>query len=307
VFASKQQGGLGLLDLYTEQGLSQIKLLISHLRARSYLSNTIIVLLEAYQVSSGMLQSPLTQTNSHPYIESRWVQSIRQFLNDIQGQIHTSQILQLHPLREQDQPIMNEKSNHQFTTSELQAINACRLFLQVTSIAEISDNNGTTILSCALHGSIDSSTCPILWTYSTSKLKWPVQSYPSTKAWKLWKKYLLTHLNSNLKFDISLGKWYRTCHQHRNWKYTSYQDTIIQTTSKGNNTFKLSTSQTRQSKTYIRQSTDAVVMHNITTPTIPNFITNNSIKCNSCNTANNLVLYFKPSSSLYADRYSPNN
>jgi hypothetical protein len=137
-----------------------------------------------------------------------------------------------------------------------------------------------------------------LWTYSTSKIKRPVQTYPSTKACKLWQKYLLTHLNSNLKFDISLGKWYRTCHQHQNWKFTSYQVTIIQTTSEGNNIFKLSTSQTRQSKTYIRQSTDAVVMYNITTPTIPNFINNNSIKCNSCDTANNLVLYFKPSTDI---------
>jgi hypothetical protein len=101
-----------------------------------------------------------------------------------------------------------------------------------------------------------------------------------------------------LKFDISLGKWYRTCHQHRNWKYTLYQDTIIQTTNKENNIFKLSTSRKRQSKTYILQSTDAMVMHNITTPTIPNFINNNSIKCNSCNTANNRVSYFKPSTDI---------
>jgi hypothetical protein len=37
VFASKKLGGIGLLDLPSEQGVSQVQLLISHLRATSYL------------------------------------------------------------------------------------------------------------------------------------------------------------------------------------------------------------------------------------------------------------------------------
>jgi hypothetical protein len=41
VFASRKLGGLGLLDLYSEQVASQIKLLITHLRAKSYLHNSI--------------------------------------------------------------------------------------------------------------------------------------------------------------------------------------------------------------------------------------------------------------------------
>jgi hypothetical protein len=41
VFATKSRGGLGILNLPTEQGTSQIQLLITHLRAKTYLNDTI--------------------------------------------------------------------------------------------------------------------------------------------------------------------------------------------------------------------------------------------------------------------------
>jgi hypothetical protein len=57
VFASKNRGGIGLLDLYSEQGARQIKLLITNLQTKTYLHNTIYILLESYQLAAGMICS----------------------------------------------------------------------------------------------------------------------------------------------------------------------------------------------------------------------------------------------------------
>jgi hypothetical protein len=76
VYASKLQGGLGLLDLYTEQGNSQNKLIITVLHSRLYLSNSIIILLESFQVAAGIIGSPLVNTTLISYVDSPWIQSV---------------------------------------------------------------------------------------------------------------------------------------------------------------------------------------------------------------------------------------
>jgi hypothetical protein len=57
VFATKSRGGLGILNLPTEQGTSQVQLIIVHLRARTYLYDTIIILLETFQLLAGLSTS----------------------------------------------------------------------------------------------------------------------------------------------------------------------------------------------------------------------------------------------------------
>jgi hypothetical protein len=72
-----------------------------------------------------------------------------------------------------------------FSKSELQAVNACRIYLQVTTLAEISNNQGDTILTIAINGASSYSGSPLLWC-SKSKLQWPHQSKLPKKSWNLW-------------------------------------------------------------------------------------------------------------------------
>jgi hypothetical protein len=126
MFASTKIGGIGLLDLYTEQEGSKITLIISHLRSGSHLSQTIVIVLETYQPVAGTLSPVLEDTIKYNYITSApWITSIRAFQHSINGKIYIPQLSHINKIRLNDQAIMNVNSIQNFTKSQLEAINAC--------------------------------------------------------------------------------------------------------------------------------------------------------------------------------------
>jgi hypothetical protein len=124
---------------------------------------------------------------------------------------------------------MNELSMHSFTKSQLETINACRLFLQVNTLAEICNDRGTHILISAIKGTQDKQGYPLIHQYSKSKLQWPYQPRPPQKAWYLWKKYLKQYTTNSptMRLVNPLGSWLSNCHNQRNWKYIQYDHDIF--------------------------------------------------------------------------------
>jgi hypothetical protein len=116
VFAAKTRGGIGLLDLPTEQGTSQIKLIVSHLRARSYIHDTMMILLESYQVHAGTIQSPFIDTTNSGYVDAPWMQSVQTFLRTINGTIFIPSYKTIVHNRINDRTIMS--NSNIFTKSE---------------------------------------------------------------------------------------------------------------------------------------------------------------------------------------------
>jgi hypothetical protein len=88
VFAPTTIGGIGLLDLYTEQGCCKIIILISHIRARTPLCQTILIALEIFQTVAGITTPALETTHDIPYIDAPWISTIRSFLQQINGKIY---------------------------------------------------------------------------------------------------------------------------------------------------------------------------------------------------------------------------
>jgi hypothetical protein len=277
VYASKLRGGLGLLDLYTEQGNSQIKLIITHLRSRSYLSDSIIILLESFQVAAGIIGSPLVNTTFISYVDSPWIQSVQQFLFSINSTIHIPQLKSILPLRQNDRAIMDLPTTHNFSKSELEIINACRIYMQVTTLAEITNTQGNEILPCVLYGKMTTDNTPVLWKTSTSTLKWPNQTYPSKKSWTLWKRFLLLHYSNNYKIHPALGYWTTNCHIVRNWHYKTSGVNITYSTPQSTQLFMPQTSRTRNTKTYLRVQIDSPLSDNRAIPIIPTTITNHAL------------------------------
>jgi hypothetical protein len=108
-------------------------------------------------------------------------------------------------------------------------INNCRIWLQVTTLAEITNTNGTHIMACALTGAQDSHNKPLLWQISHSKLRWPQQTRPDPATWRVWKRflYLLTLVTTTL-LKYTLGPWPPYWNQHRTWCYlTTHRRNII--------------------------------------------------------------------------------
>jgi hypothetical protein len=80
VFAPTSIGGIGLLDLYMEQGTGKIIQILSQLRSHSPIELTILILLETYQICAGITYPALeNNTITHNYINSPWVQTTKLF------------------------------------------------------------------------------------------------------------------------------------------------------------------------------------------------------------------------------------
>jgi hypothetical protein len=171
VFATTHIGGIGLLDLFTEQGSSKVTTKISHIRSKSPLYTPLIVLIETYQVLAGMTKPALEDTTPHIYVQSPWMSCTREYLHHIKGQIIIPEIESINIIRQHDSAIMENPATHVFTKSQLEAINACRIFLQVNTIAEISSCKGTVLLQCAVKGTTDATQTPMILTQMASSTK----------------------------------------------------------------------------------------------------------------------------------------
>jgi hypothetical protein len=66
-----------------------------------------------------------------------WITTLRSFLHQINGQIFIPSLEIILTIRQYDTPIMSNNNLASFTKSQIQAINACQIYLRVTTVAEI--------------------------------------------------------------------------------------------------------------------------------------------------------------------------
>lgn len=281
VFASKSKGGIGLLNLPSEQGTCQIQLLISHLRSESYLYKTIMILIESYQLISGISKSPLMQTHPHQYVDAPWLLSLQTFLQSINATIYVPNLTTISRNRSNDRTIMSELGQ-EFSKSDLECINACRLFLQVTHLSEICDDKGTTILQAAIKGTLDTNGEPLLWQISKSTLRWPHQPRPPQKSWAKWKRYLQNLSSPTFKLP-PLGTWLSTAHTQRTWNFTRQHNIIVHRSETDIETYTYTPSRTRNSKKYLPNRALDATWSDAQIPVIPTQFNGSSLTCTSTN------------------------
>jgi hypothetical protein len=142
-YAPEHFGGIGLYNLSVEQGIAHATFVAGHIRANTDVAKTIHILLESYMIQTGTIQNPFVDTIHISYSPAPWIDTLKNFLHESSlsitiPQLHCPKLLRLH-----DQPIMILAMKHYHTTQKLEAINRCRLWLQVTSIAEITTIDGT--------------------------------------------------------------------------------------------------------------------------------------------------------------------
>jgi citrate lyase beta subunit len=104
---------------------------------------------------AGTTQSPFEDTTGHTYIMSPWIDILKRFLHQDNATIITPHIRRPRLIRQNDQSIMSVACKHISNRATLILINNCRIWLQVTTLAEITNTNGTHIMACALTGAED--------------------------------------------------------------------------------------------------------------------------------------------------------
>jgi len=98
------------------------------------------------------------------------------------------------------------------------------MFLQVTTLAEITDHTGTTLLPQALL-TARALQPKGLSNISTSTITWPLVAVPSPACWRLWSttiRTMYTGSKNGNRLQQTLGPWLPTYDRHRFWHWRLY-------------------------------------------------------------------------------------
>jgi hypothetical protein len=182
VFLTPWYGGLGWRHLYYEQGIQHTRLIIKHLRTPGPFQSLLQISLQWYQVIAGVSFAPLSAPqNPLTYLDSAWLDSTREFLGHCSAHLDIPQIPLQRLKRVNDECIMDGLRTLDLPKKTLARLNFCRLWLQVTTLSDISSLSG---------GSIDRNAWLGLTPMPLSQDDWPVQQRPHDKIWSTWRKAL---------------------------------------------------------------------------------------------------------------------
>jgi hypothetical protein len=149
VFGSSLYGGLGLLNLFVEQGIVQLQLLLRHFRAETTQGSMMLVGLSWWHLIAGFSSSLWENPQSNiSYVEHSWYTSIKDFLLHANGSVYIppSNFIKWQPLREQDATLMEQISCLDgVSRADLKSFNRCHLFAGVMYLSEIPTADGTSI------------------------------------------------------------------------------------------------------------------------------------------------------------------
>jgi hypothetical protein len=248
VYAPEHFGGLGMLRLDVEQGITHVMSALGHIRAETLLGQHIMTLLESYQMATGMCGNPLSNIIHQTHVDAPWLETLREFLHSIQATIRIPSLATINPLRQFDKCIMiHAIKSKLFSSQEMRMINNCRMFLQVNFLSEISTGDGQRLLPSAYNGEQDAMNKPVLWSTSVSTILWPYQPAPCKVAWGAWQKCLNLFIRSKSMFLIQqLGKWLPSYDDQRTWIYKGLGETIYQLHNEEYRTYFKSSSSTRR-------------------------------------------------------------
>jgi hypothetical protein len=192
VYGDKYFGGIGLLNLFAEQGMQQTLLLMRHVRANTTLGQQLIIAIRYYQLHAGIANSVLEDTQPLPYMRFPWINSLRQYLYQISGKIQMTEPWVQTTQRKGDTFIMEEMlKSKRFTDHELSLIYNCRLYLQVSRVSDITTPDGSRIMTKMLTGD-----CADNIAFRKQEYTWPRQDRPQERAWKTWRTAITTVLST---------------------------------------------------------------------------------------------------------------
>ncbi|KAI2511571.1 hypothetical protein MHU86_2825 [Fragilaria crotonensis] len=201
-------GGANFRSLYVQQGVSQVMMFIRHWRKQSLTGRLLRIAVSWFQAQVGVSFSILENVHSAlPQLESKWLSSLRLFLANIEAKLRLDETYLPALQRLHDFCIMDAViASGRFTPKEICRINYCRLFLQATTVSDLTSMNGRTLDHNKLSGrhSLLSS-----FTHGTSIY----QERPSESTWKLWSKANTLWSRSDGTLIQPLGDWIIPIHQ----------------------------------------------------------------------------------------------
>jgi len=218
VYASTSRGGTGFRHLGYEQGVQKCMQLVKQIRAGTSMGHISTIILAHYQLMAGLSQPVLEDTRRLPWSNSKWFDTVRQFLHSINGKIILQQPWLITRRRQHDRYLMDDVLALRLTNAQNIQVQSVRLFLRVSVLSELTNHCGTQLLPRALRRNRPTPNNPYTGS-NYSRLLWPNQPAPSPSAWQTWNdviRVLYLKPNSN---DLStpLGAWLPDYETDYNW------------------------------------------------------------------------------------------
>jgi hypothetical protein len=201
-----EMGGLNIIDLRTELGISNLKFLRNAIYTGSEAGKLLLISLKYTQLEAGVPYNLLEKPHiSIPYITPTWATSVRQFLYQHNITVNISDSLRIRYSNKFDQCIMDSDAIKRYTPGQQRDINLVRLYIQALTLSDLSTSDGTAIREHYLQGCRSPE--------QKIRQHWPRQSLPTPTQRRLWRKYITsTFLGYDRKWSRSLG---RAAPQHR--------------------------------------------------------------------------------------------
>lgn len=134
----KEMGGIDLIDLRTEMGISQLKLFRDSVYSGNEVGNTMILNIKYMQLESGLAEPLMEHPDIHiSYLTPTWTTSLRQFMYQHNLTTTLTDTMTVQFRGKFDQCIMNQTALAHYSPSQKKDINLVRLHLQVITLADV--------------------------------------------------------------------------------------------------------------------------------------------------------------------------
>ena len=183
LYGPLELGGANFRHLYVQQGVGQVIMFIRHWRLRSTAGQLLRVALSWFQQQTGVSYPLLEKvTMALPHLESKWIGSLRDFLADTGMHLTVDTPSIPKRQRRHDYHIMDAvlESKH-FTAAEIRRLNYCRLYIQATTVSDITLVEGTQLDLSIWKGN------PSLMSSRTHG-NTIYQERPYENEWTLWRR-----------------------------------------------------------------------------------------------------------------------
>ena len=219
VYGPKSYGGLGLLSIRLAQVIAHIRILLTHGGSTSIEGNLIKTLTESSILEAGFGCRFFSLPPTLPWMSETWLWHTHQHASYYSFRLHTPSPT-LHCWRANDKFIMHTLfQSLQLSATHWRRLNHVRIYLQVVTISDITNNSGTHLLPSVLRGT----KAPSL---SANAYTWP--ALPSTlnqTDLSIWRQhissiFLLTPTSLALRPRFRLTHWLPSCDPFIQWWQT---------------------------------------------------------------------------------------
>ena len=214
-------GGLTLRDLFTEQGTLRIKSLMEHVYHDTETGRMIMIALQSLQMEAGISAHLLTDpTPLLVYTEPCWILATRDLMATNQLSLQFTNSWNFRIARENDAFLMDIfRLSNLWCDSDMWALNAVRLYLQVATLSDIVTADGLRIDPEAFQATPSTS--------RKSTLNWIRQPVITDTQRQLWQQAMKLLLDNRHRLTQPLGPWHSEPNQQWSYYYNESTDSLL--------------------------------------------------------------------------------